>query len=417
MKIKNRKGSTLALTLIIFAVLMIFATFILNFMVIENKQAMYYQNKTQAYYIARSGAQIVEESIIREYRNDDKTRMEIVMSKITTSPSEVTINLTQLPNFLDSNSTLDVKVWKESDNSKIYIESSSSYNGINNKVNKVIDVKIDPDKDYLNISGDKPIIALYTASENLKAKNWVKELTTDEERSKYPEYIFNPINYSDLTKNSNILPNSGTKVNWGKTGETTNYFVENELIVYPSQIELNGNVNIHIRDYLLINKSTTINYISDSIDSPYKLNIYIYGEKTNGYSLFISQEDYRTIEFLFNGNIFVKTGDAFLSWHKSNFKGNLFINSEKLVLNTQSSSEQYVFEGIIYAPSTILNLGDNDQSSYSHLGYIVVKDIQHKKDKVATNSELKASGESGIDVTEIEIDGTPIMTPTTGYFK
>ena len=40
--IQNRKGSTLALTIIIFAVLMIFATFTLGFMVTENKQAMYY---------------------------------------------------------------------------------------------------------------------------------------------------------------------------------------------------------------------------------------------------------------------------------------------------------------------------------------------------------------------------------------
>lgn len=56
MKLKNRIGSTLALTLMVFAVLMIFATFILSFMVTENKQAMYHQNKTQAYYIARSGA-------------------------------------------------------------------------------------------------------------------------------------------------------------------------------------------------------------------------------------------------------------------------------------------------------------------------------------------------------------------------
>jgi len=63
-KTQKRKGSTLALTIIIFAVLMIFATFTLGFMVTENKQAMYHQNKTQAYYIARSGAEVVEEALV-----------------------------------------------------------------------------------------------------------------------------------------------------------------------------------------------------------------------------------------------------------------------------------------------------------------------------------------------------------------
>lgn len=63
MKLRNRKGSTLALTIIIFAVLMIFATFTMGFMVTENKQSIYYQNKTQAYYIARGAADIVEGAV------------------------------------------------------------------------------------------------------------------------------------------------------------------------------------------------------------------------------------------------------------------------------------------------------------------------------------------------------------------
>lgn len=63
---KNRKGSTLVMTLIVFLILMIFASFILGFMVTENKQAIHHQNKTQAYYIARGGAETVEAALIRQ---------------------------------------------------------------------------------------------------------------------------------------------------------------------------------------------------------------------------------------------------------------------------------------------------------------------------------------------------------------
>ncbi|NLL82194.1 MAG: hypothetical protein GX231_07810, partial [Tissierellia bacterium] len=64
MKLKSRKGSTLLLTLMVFAILMIFVTFISGFMLTENKQAMFHQNKMQAYYIARGGAEAVEAAIL-----------------------------------------------------------------------------------------------------------------------------------------------------------------------------------------------------------------------------------------------------------------------------------------------------------------------------------------------------------------
>jgi type II secretory pathway component PulK len=67
----KRNGSTLVLVIMVFAVLMIFGTFILGFTVTENKQAMYYQNKTQAYYIAKSGADIVEVALISSLNDTD----------------------------------------------------------------------------------------------------------------------------------------------------------------------------------------------------------------------------------------------------------------------------------------------------------------------------------------------------------
>jgi len=73
MKMKNRKGSTLVLSLIVFAVLIVFGTFLLGFMVNENKMSLNHQGKIQAYYIARAGAEAVEAAIIYELDDDEKS--------------------------------------------------------------------------------------------------------------------------------------------------------------------------------------------------------------------------------------------------------------------------------------------------------------------------------------------------------
>ncbi|MFY9214060.1 MAG: hypothetical protein WAO45_05010, partial [Tissierellaceae bacterium] len=62
---KKRKGSSLVLVLMVFSVLMVLSTFIVGFMVTENKQSLYHQHKTQAYYIARGGAVAVEAAILK----------------------------------------------------------------------------------------------------------------------------------------------------------------------------------------------------------------------------------------------------------------------------------------------------------------------------------------------------------------
>lgn len=61
---KKRRGSTLVLTIMVLAVLMVLSTVLLNVMVTNSKQGVMHRNKIQAYYIARSGAEIVEAAIM-----------------------------------------------------------------------------------------------------------------------------------------------------------------------------------------------------------------------------------------------------------------------------------------------------------------------------------------------------------------
>ncbi|MCR3955093.1 MAG: hypothetical protein NUK57_02285, partial [Gudongella sp.] len=135
-KIQKRRGSTLALTIIIFAVLMIFATFTLGFMVTENKQAMYYQNKTQAYYYAKSGADIVEKALVdqlRSYGNDSAG----VSSYLSTYSTGYSLNL----NLNDSVATIAIKYDKVNEsaaNNVLIIDSEAEFNGVKSSIKKII---------------------------------------------------------------------------------------------------------------------------------------------------------------------------------------------------------------------------------------------------------------------------------------
>lgn len=62
---REEKGAALAMTLITMAVLMIFGTVFLNVSSAENKFSERSEDKAQAYYIARAGAQSVAESLIK----------------------------------------------------------------------------------------------------------------------------------------------------------------------------------------------------------------------------------------------------------------------------------------------------------------------------------------------------------------
>lgn len=64
--LNNQSGSALAMTLIVMLVLMIFGTALLNLSVADNKFANRNEDKLQAYYIARAGAQTVADYIMAD---------------------------------------------------------------------------------------------------------------------------------------------------------------------------------------------------------------------------------------------------------------------------------------------------------------------------------------------------------------
>lgn len=113
LKLNRRKGSALALVLIVMAVLMILGTSVLRIAVAENRFAQHNENKIQAYYAARSGAQAVAEYIIKDPNNN----------------AEDLLNKTSALNTQLDKGDFIVEV-KELDSNTIEILSTGEYRGV-----------------------------------------------------------------------------------------------------------------------------------------------------------------------------------------------------------------------------------------------------------------------------------------------
>lgn len=149
---KNRKGSAFILTLMVFVFLSILATATVSFMVSENKQSIYHKDKIQAYYIARSGVEAVEASILGM---DDEEKEKLLKNL----PKEVEIDGM---NF-EKGSLENISLKNESDS--IVIESSAIVNNSREKVTKVMSKNL-TENEEITITGP-PIIATGSIGDNI----------------------------------------------------------------------------------------------------------------------------------------------------------------------------------------------------------------------------------------------------------
>ena len=125
---KNRKGSSLVLVLMVFSVLMVLSTFIVGFMVTENKQSLYHQHKTQAYYIARGGAVAVEAAILKmDEAQIDKLNKELDKGEVEIDEIDIDGNI--------------ANVVVKRDGDKLNIESVASVRDVVEKVTKVMETE------------------------------------------------------------------------------------------------------------------------------------------------------------------------------------------------------------------------------------------------------------------------------------
>lgn len=100
--VKNRRGSLMALTIILFAIINVLGTAILSLSVNESKQAINHQNKTQAHYIARAGAEAVD-AIISDLNDDELERLISDLDRGEVAVNDIDINGNKVNVLLNRN--------------------------------------------------------------------------------------------------------------------------------------------------------------------------------------------------------------------------------------------------------------------------------------------------------------------------
>ena len=397
MKFKNRKGSTLALTLIIFAVLMIFGTFILNFMVTENKQAIYYQDKTQAYYTAKSAVDIVESALVSELNSFDKDDRKKFIDKFN---DERDVDIAYKED--DINYIKVVTEGKEEDKNRVLaITASATHGKVEQKVKKVIYSTTATKKNEGGLEWKgAPLVAIEKAWRKDKDGNTeLDEKHKDKNKGNvYAEYVED----SDLFK----LEEFPAEPEWSGViepdtinGSLSGDYYYNGNVVMKGNISVSGKANLYIRGNLKIESLGALN--NDTNSKPDDLNIYIYNnipDKPETYGLDMQPNQSAYIK----ANFYVRTGKTNVDLKKAKLEGNIishakYTGDESNVFDndnytvrvmTDDSSKDTFFKGSILAPNGEVILGGKhsggDKNAVFQDGiilgkYILIEGNNHKK--------------------------------------
>ena len=401
MKLENRKGSTLALTIMIFAVLMIFATFTLGFMVTENKQAMYHQNKTQAYYIARSGAEIAEAAITNHLMSlFDTAGVPGVNAYITTLDNS-NPHLVELENNLGGINEINLSIVDLDGNKVLEIDSKATYKGAEETVKKLVWSKLITTTNIgqtVNYEG-APLVAIESAWRN--DNNGLTDLSNPSLNNgkEYAEIVgedsvFKPISFDqydytwvdEFSSDEIILSDNTVLV------EDTHY---NGNVRITGDLDIENKVNVFIRGSLTIDGSNSINGGEDSISSD--LNFIIYNEGDMGIALSIDPAMTGEIKASFH----VHHGKTLIDLKKAYLEGTIASNDiytgttppsnqddYGVRISADDSSDKINFNGTIWAPDAYVIVGGdiyaNDKSAILQDGMILgrhieVEGLNHKK--------------------------------------
>lgn len=385
------------LVLMVFAVLMILSTFTLSFMLTENKQAINHQYRTQAYYIARSGAETVEAAIL----GMDEEEIE-ELDKGLDNGDILKIDLNNLEFNIEEMPTVEIMM----DNGNLLIESIGKIGTIEEKVKMIMTRAVKQGEDELKIKGP-PIIALSELlkpnDSNSKKSEWYinynKEkilVATIDNKTQYNEYQFpSDINWNGGGNYKALKSPIQSYIELGEEDKVTNYVVNGKLEIKGfADIGIKGIVNIFIKNGLDINiKHKDINTsLENNINN---LNFYV--EK---------------------GNI-----DIFL--HQGSITSNIVSSSSGTIsIGTQENSNKSGFIGSIYAPSSTINIG-HDKAAMLYKGVILGNKItlktnnDNKDEKFLKNlakENMDKDGNNDEIIIPIE-NGKYVIKYDEGYYK
>lgn len=368
---KNEKGSVLAFTIMVFAVLMILGTFTLSFMVTENTQSIHHNDKAQAYYYARSGVESVEKALVNRlssFGNDAEQQSSFV--ERFDEAREIDLDLEYI--------TEPVIVKNETINEKkvITVTSTVTYRDVTQTVKKAIYSTssmissqgfIPGHSEFFIYLGDEAPLEIANKTRNVPSEFAVK--VPDEEKDMYKASPFSVFDWNDERfEGENSNPSDYTV-----DSSVQEVFINGDL-EFTQGMQFEGNVVFYVKGSLYIdgtvefNKKTDI-YVRDSVS--FGNNLDLKGSKSNGINQLrifsynsMTNTSYNTTsnsgKFRMQADLYVNSGSINLGFpQNSQIDGHIIYNGNQNV-NIKTNSNSYadkLITGSIYAPFGTVNLG------------------------------------------------------------
>ena len=409
----NERGVTLGLTIIVFAVLVIFVTFLSGFMVSENKMSLQHKRKTQTYYVARSGAVAVEKAIL----DMDDEMVKKLNEELDAAP-EKTIKVDNL-DFEGKEAEVHLKRI----GNELHIESKGTLEGVDDTVTMVLKLEEEEEEKVIPQSIVSPLDMSIYIEKDLKItdKNSHKhihgKIIAPNAASITGITGSNPIredgrNYPSLdtekmkTLKSSIFKKNNSKNMTGTITTSTVFTEQNVLLNNSFTIDTtSGDVNIVV-DQLKIEGKESL-----TIKGTNKVRIFVEKELTIKENIEINpggKSNQLEIYYYGDQKLNLPNGDK-----NTTINANFYIQKADIQIGKLST-------GLIYAPNSKVDLSDN--SAAGEIYGIVAKtldiggktDIRNAKDGALSKEFLLGvSGEGG------ETDGSinSTLQYKKGYFK
>ena len=121
---KDERGAALVTALLVMLVLTLLGTVIAFTAATEGRQSVRYSDKTQAYYLARSGAEAASEYIIKYYDPDNSSE---------NSLEDFVVGI-DLENFIEEGTIEDISITATENEQTKILETTASYNDVRESV-------------------------------------------------------------------------------------------------------------------------------------------------------------------------------------------------------------------------------------------------------------------------------------------
>lgn len=376
--LRKREGSVLAFTIIAFAVLMILGTFIIGFMLTENFQSLNYNYKAQAFYHARSGAEIVEKGLITKLNSfgNDVAQQKGFVDRFD-EPGEIDVNLDYF--------TGPVIVKNETINGKkiLTITSTVTHRNITQTVKK----GIYSTSSMISSQGFSPgsgELFIYLGDEapreilnNGKSRSIPDEYVSkvpEEEKNIYKRHPFPHVDPDNYEKGYYFNPLENTI-----DSSISGLHIEGDLSLTDGMV-FNGDFNLYVDGKLNIDGTVKFNgktdiYIMETVhfeeyidlqgsksNGINQLRIYTYNtsDKTDSMTNFNYGTTANSGKFEVQADLYVDSGNINLGFPKdAQIDGHIIYNGNQNI-NIKTNSNNYgkrLITGSIYAPFGTVHLG------------------------------------------------------------